>query len=266
MYSNICKHCNKYFEFENSKIFSNHVRWCGENPNNQKQDNTKFFINCSCTLCRKVFTVQNLSLHLQTHTEYKVPKGKCVWCDSDTFRKNAKFCSRSCSARHTNQNREYVKRLSEKKRRKKSTENNRRKTPKIGNCKVCLTPFEYFSWTKRVCCSMKCRMEIVKQNRGRGKKSYMERSFSAWLDDMGVVYEVEVHFRNEMLGKSYFVDFLFRDKNLIIELDGSQHKNTIEQDTIRDNFLASIGFTVVRVTHKEYQDKSKIEYIKELVV
>ena len=32
MNKRVCPHCNKEFEC-NGKVFSNHVRWCSENPN-----------------------------------------------------------------------------------------------------------------------------------------------------------------------------------------------------------------------------------------
>lgn len=99
----------------------------------------------------------------------------------------------------------------------------------------------------------------------RRKKSYMEKSFSDWLDSMNVSYKTEEHFRNTDLNKSYFVDFLFEDKKIIIELDGTQHLKRKEHDKIRDDFLNSIGYDVIRITHKEYVEKTKIDYIKRIL-
>ena len=44
----------------------------------------------------------------------------------------------------------------------------------------------------------------------------------------------------------YIVDFCCIDKQLIIELDGSQHLDSIEYDEQRTNFLAGQGFRVIR--------------------
>jgi very-short-patch-repair endonuclease len=69
------------------------------------------------------------------------------------------------------------------------------------------------------------------------------------------------------LNKSYYVDFLFEDLNLIIELDGKQHEKTKEKDTIRDEFLKRVyNLNIVRITHKEYKTKSRIDEIKRLLM
>ena len=41
------------------------------------------------------------------------------------------------------------------------------------------------------------------------------------------------------------VDFLCRDRNLIIEVDGGQHAES-ESDQVRDAYLASEGYRVLR--------------------
>ena len=43
----------------------------------------------------------------------------------------------------------------------------------------------------------------------------------------------------------YFADFLCREKNLIVELDGSQHSDN-PRDVTRDNFLNAAGYSVLR--------------------
>ena len=47
---------------------------------------------------------------------------------------------------------------------------------------------------------------------------------------------------------NYIVDFYCRAKKIVIELDGSQHlkKDSLEYDTERDNYLKSLGLTVLR--------------------
>jgi very-short-patch-repair endonuclease len=111
------------------------------------------------------------------------------------------------------------------------------------------------------------RSEYMKNHpeKYRRKKSYMEKSFSDWLDSIFITYETEKHFRDTNINKSYFVDFLFEDKKLIIELDGNQHLKRKEWDEIRDKFLTSIGYRVVRITHKEYMEKTHIEFIRQLL-
>jgi very-short-patch-repair endonuclease len=43
----------------------------------------------------------------------------------------------------------------------------------------------------------------------------------------------------------YVVDFLRRDRNLIIEVDGGQHAES-KRDQVRDAYLASEGYRVLR--------------------
>ena len=93
-----------------------------------------------------------------------------------------------------------------------------------------------------------------RKNYGRGKKSYMELYFENWLLRNKIEgWEYDKHFWNEDIKKNYFADFCFEDKRLIIELDGTQHKNTIEADAIRDEYLRSIGYFVIRISYKEFQ-------------
>ena len=53
-------------------------------------------------------------------------------------------------------------------------------------------------------------------------------------------------FRRQHPIGNYIVDFVCLKKNLIIELDGGQHLNNIEYDTIRTQYLKLKGFKVVR--------------------
>jgi len=45
---------------------------------------------------------------------------------------------------------------------------------------------------------------------------------------------------------SYILDFYCREKNLAIELDGSQHIDNVEYDNERTDYLNSFGITVLR--------------------
>lgn len=91
-----------------------------------------------------------------------------------------------------------------------------------------------------------------RKNYGRHKRSWMEEQFSSYLNDRRIDYREEVHFRNEEEDKNFFVDFLFDEKNLIIELDGTQHRNTVEADQKRDLFLETLGYTVCRISHSDF--------------
>jgi very-short-patch-repair endonuclease len=57
-------------------------------------------------------------------------------------------------------------------------------------------------------------------------------------------------FRRQQPIGPYIVDFFNAEKRLIIELDGSQHVDS-KKDMIRDRYLASQGYTVLRFWNNE---------------
>ena len=77
---------------------------------------------------------------------------------------------------------------------------------------------------------------------------------------------VEYHFYNPESDKHGWADFAFPSKNLIIELDGTQHRHTKEKDQIRDEYLTRNGWTVIRIPHKEYIKQVWNEKIQSLLL
>lgn len=56
--------------------------------------------------------------------------------------------------------------------------------------------------------------------------------------------------RQVPIGK-YIADFCCYEKRLVIELDGSQHADMQEQDSERDRFFKSEGYTVLRIWNND---------------
>jgi len=56
--------------------------------------------------------------------------------------------------------------------------------------------------------------------------------------------------RQKIIG-SYIVDFVCRQKKVIIELDGGQHAEAVPYDEKRTKFLESKGYVVFRVWNNE---------------
>ena len=110
------------------------------------------------------------------------------------------------------------------------------------------------------------RSEFMKANpeKCRRKVSWMEETFSKWLINKNIKFRSEVHFRNSELNKSYFVDFIFDELMLIIELDGNQHEKRKEHDKVRDDFFRSLGYNVIRISHCEFREKSKVGVLESL--
>lgn len=62
--------------------------------------------------------------------------------------------------------------------------------------------------------------------------------------------------RQKMLGE-FIVDFYCASAKLVIEIDGSQHydeENTL-QDLRRDDYLQSLGLTVLRYTNRDINER-----------
>ncbi len=53
-------------------------------------------------------------------------------------------------------------------------------------------------------------------------------------------------FRRQQPIGNYIVDFACLRQKLIIELDGGQHANQVQRDQLRDSWLRSQGFKVLR--------------------
>ena len=77
-----------------------------------------------------------------------------------------------------------------------------------------------------------------------------------------------VKFRRQAPIGNYIVDFVAYEKNLIIELDGGQHYGSAD-DKVRDKWLASQGFKVLRFWNNEVLENRDgvilkiIEYLKQ---
>jgi len=72
---------------------------------------------------------------------------------------------------------------------------------------------------------------------------------------LNLILKKTVHFWNDEIKKNYFPDFIFESKKLIIELDGTQHRKTVEQDSVRDTWFNNKGYTVVRILHSEFKER-----------
>ena len=58
-------------------------------------------------------------------------------------------------------------------------------------------------------------------------------------------------FRRQAPIGPYVVDFVCHDRKIVIELDGGQHADQVEQDARRDKLLAEQGFRVLRFWNNE---------------
>jgi very-short-patch-repair endonuclease len=58
-------------------------------------------------------------------------------------------------------------------------------------------------------------------------------------------------FRRQQALGPYIVDFLCIQPKLVIEIDGGQHAEQTEQDTLRSQYLQGLGYRVIRFWNDE---------------
>lgn len=190
--------------------------------------------------------------------------------------KDLKFCNRSCSASFNNATRIVHDR--------KPIISSAPQYTKISFCCQCNKVFQRNYSKSSKTCSTICKNKLLSRiqqdriesgwnpnlNRGRHKQSYLELAFSTWLEQENVQFTQEHPFKRfDSLGnyeKTYFVDFFFPTLNLIIELDGTQHKTTTEYDSERDLYISNnYNVKILRITHYEFVNKLRIEEISVLL-
>jgi very-short-patch-repair endonuclease len=58
-------------------------------------------------------------------------------------------------------------------------------------------------------------------------------------------------FRRQHIIRTFIVDFYCPETKLVIEIDGSVHRNQVEYDQIRENDLSEMGYEVLRFRNEE---------------
>lgn len=261
----ICSICNE--SFSKGVLLSNHIRW----KHKPKTDSSLFQPKCSCIICTKEMPVQNFERHYKTHFKPQKEAKICPQCNKHHY-KTGRFCSHSCGAKYSNSKKDYSKiKLGPP---KGTIPKHYIPYTKVSVCTICK---KYHTRTGKTCSDICYKQQLsisirksgyeFAKNRGRHKKSYLEESFENWLLSHNYHNFIPEHkIKNTHEKKVYYADFYFPDKNLIIELDGSQHKNTIEKDQQRDEYIKKYyGLKIIRITHKEYRLKSRTEEIKSLL-
>ena len=155
---------------------------------------------------------------------------------------------------------------------------NNTKPRKIHPCTICDTPTKRKIYCSRPCMiigftgrpisdetKQKTREITIKQwedgihdgqSWGIGE-SYPERCYRERLEALG--YRKDVDFFQEIRVGRYSLDFSFKDCMIDFEIDGSQHlrPKEIERDKIRDEYLVSQGWTVMRLSAKKLKQLMK---------
>jgi very-short-patch-repair endonuclease len=88
--------------------------------------------------------------------------------------------------------------------------------------------------------------------------SYAEKFWTKVLANNGISYQRELAVKHER--SNYFLDFYIEvnGNKIDLEIDGKQHqyKDRIESDTIRDNYLKSLGYIIYRIPWNEINSEA----------
>jgi very-short-patch-repair endonuclease len=89
------------------------------------------------------------------------------------------------------------------------------------------------------------QQNLDRDNARRLRREQTDAEHAVW-DQLSGRKFLGLKFRRQHQLSNYFVDFCCIEKLLIIELDGSQHDEQIEQDERRTKWLNAQGFRVLR--------------------
>jgi very-short-patch-repair endonuclease len=267
-----CNICNR--EFKSKGSLSSHKNW--HDP--VYAEKSKAGARSTHKKISKIIEQQKLN----RIEEYSMNTTKCLYCHTEFnyYYRHNKFCNQSCAASYNNTNRSIEIREKQKITLKKtlSLTKKEKTTKPAKQCEVCNSNHYGSGKTCSIICKGKLFSFIMKEkikngynprkNRGRDKRSYLETSFENWLienhfNDFETEFHIKRYDENNKFIKNYFIDFYFPTLKLGIELDGTQHKNTIEKDFDRDRYISSLGIEILRISHREYLNKSKVDLIKQ---
>ncbi len=90
----------------------------------------------------------------------------------------------------------------------------------------------------------------LKTNSQELRKNMTKEERHLWYD---CLKELPITINRQKVIGNYIVDFYCADAKIVIELDGSQHfeDKGIEYDAKRDEYLKSLGFTVLRYSNHD---------------
>jgi very-short-patch-repair endonuclease len=221
-------------------------------------------------LARQQAIIVNKSAKLDRIQLYNINPTICSYCNNplEYAKRNNKFCNNSCSASSTNTNRNH------------SVDSNIKRSisiRKIKNvnhtikCKYEHCDILFCNYNRMRYCSDTCKIlqrkiaynnpELLLQKSIVGKKMYAEGKLKGWAKRsnlkpsypeqyfINMFNKDKIYINREVKKGRFFCDFVWEDRMLVLEVDGSQHTRPDhqERDARKDAFLKSLGYTVFRI-------------------
>lgn len=145
------------------------------------------------------------------------------------------------------------------------------------NCQICSKAFKHKIKTTKLCSKQcfKIRLQKVHDeyphlilNRSN-PESYLEKSFREYIENKGYIKGTTFIQEKQWKlpsGKRYISDFYFPNLNLIVEMDGKQHKDTVVEDELKDSLLKQeFNIDTIRITHKQWRYKEKAKVLESVL-
>lgn len=90
---------------------------------------------------------------------------------------------------------------------------------------------------------------ILRERRKALRKKPTPQEYKLWFHLKGK--GLRVKFRRQHGIGPYIADFYCKEKNLVIEIDGAQHKDNKEYDKDRSDYFNALGIKVIRFWNDE---------------
>ena len=117
-----------------------------------------------------------------------------------------------------------------------------RRPPVTTVCRECGQEFRFTPSNRSKFCSAHCYRRFTGETEP-------ERNVRLSLTALGIEFEQEARVGSWR----YPVDFLLRERSIVVEVDGTYwHRHTRERDARKDRFMQSRGLTVMRIPDTEF--------------
>ena len=126
-------------------------------------------------------------------------------------------------------------------------------------CKKCCWKYleVYDLKGKRLTTRTPKRLQVyARQN--RRKPTSAEKEFFKCLQ------RARIRFKTQQPVGNFIVDFMLKDRKVIVEIDGGYHASRVDYDLRRTEFLESVGYRVLRLKNEEVGGLKMHEMLKGL--
>lgn len=246
-----CIECKQIFA--NAGIHTHYIRaHTNLSKRNTGKGTYKFTIWCSCTICKRQLTAQNIQRHVECNHLSTKQKKICKKC-GNTHAKSGVFCSHSCA----NSKKQTAE--ANKKRSVSLLNIQRPAYTKISKCVICS---KYFEGKKKIC-SPTCKSVLYSNASRKSDMYHIRRS----KDEIALFELCNKYYTtvtaNEKLFNGWDADILIHDIRVAILWNGPWHYKTMpklkhsllqvqNRDKIKINEIKKAGWTAIVYEDRYY--------------